>query len=110
MEVASLVCPHCSLPVLSEFYFCPNCGKQLRTKPLSLSLIQQMGIYLLSFFLPPFGLWPAFRYVRQSNQRTRVVGWIAIILTILSLIISTYYFMQFLQQFSQQLNQAMLGQ
>jgi len=56
MENISAVCPTCHQPVSPEDYFCPNCGKDLKAKPLSVSITTQIGIYLLSIFLPPLGL------------------------------------------------------
>ena len=103
MESASSVCPGCSLPVLSEFYFCPNCGKVLRPKPLTVSLGRQIGVYVLSFFLPPLGLYPAFKYIKQSDPKTKLIGWIAVILTIVSIFLSLYILAGFMQQFSKTL-------
>jgi hypothetical protein len=105
MQTASSACSSCALPVLAEFYFCPNCGKQLRPKPLTISLGKQIGVYLLSFFLPPLGLYPAIKYLRQPNKKTKIIGVVAIVLTIFSIAISLYSFMQLMQQLSQQLNQ-----
>lgn len=81
-------CPQCHLQVLQIFYFCPNCGKNLRPKPLSISLGKQIGIYLLSFFLPPLGLLPGFKYLFQEEAKAKLVGVIALILTIISIFVT----------------------
>ena len=79
MDTPAKICPKCALPILSEFYFCPNCGKQLRSKPISVSIMKQTGVYLLSFLLPPLGLYPGIKYILHGDTKTKVVGVIAII-------------------------------
>src|SRR5205809_1073367 len=108
-QSASLVCPYCKFAITPESYFCPNCGKELRSKPLTVSVGRQIGIYLLSFFLPPLGLYPGIKYIRQSNSKTKLVGWIAIGLTVVSIAISLYFYSQFVQQISSLSSQNMLN-
>src|SRR5438552_17873142 len=90
-QPSTRTCPSCKTLTYAVYFFCPTCGKQLRAKPLSTSIGKQIGIYLLSFFVPPFGLWPAFKYLTQKEMKAKIVGLVAIILTILSLVITTYY-------------------
>lgn len=97
-------CPKCQLPVLANFYFCPNCGKSLRPKPLSVTVGKQIGVYLLSFLLPPLGLWPGIKYLRQSDDKAKIVGLVAIVLTILSIGISIYYFGVLMKTINQTIN------
>jgi hypothetical protein len=104
MESASAVCPSCSLPVLAAFYFCPNCGKQLRDKQIAISLGEQVGIYLLSALLPPLGLWPAIKYLKRSDPISKRVGIIAIVLTLFSIIISMMFLSNIINQTMQQFN------
>jgi hypothetical protein len=103
MEAATTVCPSCALPVLAEFYFCPNCGKQLRAKKVPISIGQQVGLYLLSALLPPLGLWPGIKYLRKEDNKSKMVGLVAIILTILSLVISTALLGNVINQSMQQI-------
>ncbi len=102
----NLKCPYCGAPIDASFYFCPNCGKKLRIKPEETSVIRQIGVYLLSFFLPPLGLWPAYRYLRQKDGKSKTIGWIAVILTIVSLILAVWL----LQGLSNYLNQSINSQ
>lgn len=79
-------CPSChfaSLPL--NAHFCPQCGVTLAT---DITLSQQIGLYALSFFLPPFGIVPAIKYLKQPTQKAKTVGVIALILTVLSIVIS----------------------
>lgn len=84
------ICPHCGAPIVPEDYFCPQCGKKLKDKPPSTSVLAQIGVYLLSIFLPPFGLWPAVKYLRQSDEKSKRIGIAAVLLTALSLVVTVY--------------------
>jgi uncharacterized membrane protein YqaE (UPF0057 family) len=95
------LCPFCHFPLTQSYYFCPNCGKKLNEPPIT--TLKEIGVYLLSIFLPPLGLWPGIRYLFSKNQRTRRAGIIAIILTILSTIITIWLTMAFMGQLTQSL-------
>ena len=80
-----LVCSGCKQPVQISWNFCPNCGNILHARPLSTSIGRQLVIYAISFFLPPFGLGYAIKYLQQEDKKTKMIGIISIVLTILSL-------------------------
>lgn len=91
MENPGPICPQCHLPVSPEAYFCSNCGKALREKPLSVSIGTQIWIYLLSLILPSLAYlaishWPGIKYVRSDNSAARRIGIIAILLLVISTI------------------------
>lgn len=110
MEQA-IVCLKCKLqiPESSTLFFCPNCGAVLKQKPPLTSVGKQIGLYLISFLLPPFGLWPAFKYLKQPDSTSKRIGWIAITLTVLSIILSVWATVDFFQKANEmmgaQLNQ-----
>src|ERR1035437_5739877 len=79
------VCPFCHFQLLQNYYFCPNCGKKINEPPISNA--KAIGVYLLSIFLPPLGLWPGIKYLFAKEQKTKTVGIIAIISTIISTIV-----------------------
>lgn len=81
-------CKFCGFPVSENFYFCPNCGKKLKQPPLSTSIGKQISVYAISIFLPPLGLWPALKYIAQKDSKARIIGIVAIVLTIISTIIT----------------------
>lgn len=85
-----LVCDFCHVVSSPEFFFCPNCGKELRKKPLSTSVFKQVGLYLFAFFLPPFGLFPGIKYIKQNSQTEKLVGLVMILLTIISTLITVW--------------------
>ena len=99
---AQPLCPRCHQPILPEWYFCANCGKSLREKPPSTTWITQTGLYLLSIFLPPLGLWPGMKYIRSSYAPARRVGIIIIILTVISLVVGFVILEQWLSNAVQQ--------
>jgi len=103
-QEARSICSGCQLPVLSEFYFCPNCGRQLRSKPISVSVGKQIALYLFSFFLSPLGLYFSYKYIKQPLEKTKVVGWVIIVLTLLSIGLSLYAALAVFQQYIQLLN------
>lgn len=81
----SISCPRCHTQVKNTDYFCFNCGQNLKPKPPSTSTVQQLIIYLESFFLPPYGIILGMRYLKQNDNKSKAVGIIAIIITIISL-------------------------
>lgn len=81
------ICSSCHASVSPTENFCPQCGTKLKELPLSTSVGRQAFIYLISFFLAPFGLGYAFKYLKQPNPEARRVGIVVIILTILSIVL-----------------------
>jgi len=81
-EPAPAVCPVCHLPLLPSYYFCPNCGFKLSTPPLSVTPATQAWIYALSIILPiilylGISHWPANRYLKSNDPKTKLIGQIA---------------------------------
>ena len=101
------LCEVCHTPLQETWYFCPNCGKKIKEAPPSTSLSKQIGVYALSFFLPPLGLWPGFRYLHRTDQKSKTIGMIAIALTVISLIASVFLAFQLGQSINAQVNDAM---
>jgi len=96
------VCPFCHFSLAQNFYFCPNCGKKISEPPITVA--KEIGVYLLSVFLPPLGLWPGIKYLSSKNQKTKRVGTIAIILTILSTVITIWLSVAMFNNLSQSVN------
>lgn len=83
-------CPNCFHTLSGMDYFCPFCGKQIKEKPVDLSVLKQLSVYLVSFLLPPAGLWPAYTYLKVHDPKARRIGLIALVLTVISVVISIY--------------------
>jgi hypothetical protein len=101
----SLNCSGCKQPIVSQDYFCPNCGKKIKDKPQSTAVLRQIAVYLISFLLPPLGLWPAIKYLKQKDEKSKIIGFVAIILTVISSAISIWLYFGFLNTVNEQLNQ-----
>jgi predicted nucleic acid-binding Zn ribbon protein len=104
MEPA-LNCPGCKQPVESQDYFCSNCGRKIKEKPQSTTVLRQIYVYLLSILLPPFGLWPAVKYLKQKDGKSRIIGFVAVILTAISVAISIWLYFGLMDAVNKQLNQ-----
>lgn len=100
-------CPSCQYPILGTNYFCPNCGKKLKDPPVKTGLGNQIGIYLVSILLPPMGLWPGIKYLRQNDKKAKIIGSIAIVITVLSLVVSTVATINFVNQINNSVNTQM---
>jgi len=98
-------CPYCHFPLIDTGSFCPNCGKVLEKKPLSITFLKQIIIYLVSFCLPPLGLAWGFKYLREDNEQAKKIGLIAILLTIISLVLTIWLSMTFVNNFNQSLKE-----
>lgn len=98
-------CPFCQFEVKAQDVFCPHCGKKIRETPLSSSIGKQIMIYLLSFLLPPLGLWPAFKYLRQKDTKLKFIGIIAVALTFVSIIISAVLIVNVMNDINRQVNE-----
>jgi hypothetical protein len=101
----TLICHGCKQPILPQDYFCPNCGRKIKDKPQSTTILRQIFVYLISFFLPPVGLWPAVKYLRQKDNKSKMIGLVAIILTVISFAISIWLYFGFIDTVNKQLNQ-----
>ena len=94
--LGKVICLQCHQPVLPEYYFCPNCGKNLHPKPLSISIGAQIGLYAFSVIIMPitcclaFRYWKGWKYFRSDDPRARRMGLIAIILLTVSLIFTIW--------------------
>jgi len=109
MENTPSICPACGQPTSTDAIFCPHCGKQLKDAPLSTTAFTQTWIYLLSVLLPPLGLWPGIKYMKHGDPKTRQIGWIAIVLTVLSGIITIWATFAFLNVYLSTLNESLNG-
>lgn len=73
----------------------------------STSITKQIVIYLVSFCLPPFGLGWAFKYIRSNDEKAKKIGWIVVILTIISLILTFWVSKAFIGNLTQSINSQM---
>lgn len=93
----NLTCKHCKYPIAETFYFCPNCGKKIKNPPPVTTISKQISLYLISVLLPPLGFWPGLKYLFSKDPKARIIGLIAIALTIVSLVVTTWLTINFFQ-------------
>lgn len=97
-------CPKCHVSIRTTDYYCYNCGKNLKSAPASLSVVTQLGLYAKSILIPPFGVLWAIKYLKQNNKKAKLVGMVAIILTLTSFVISVVWLRGLVSRFNDQLN------
>jgi hypothetical protein len=85
-----IICPSCNTQMISSANFCLNCGKALRAIPPATSVSKQIIVYLISFFLAPFGLWYAYKYLKQVDRKSKIIGAVAIALTVASITVTIW--------------------
>lgn len=98
----STTCPVCHTAVRPTDFFCFNCGKNLKPKPLTLD--KQILLFLGSLFLPPLGIIWGARFLKESDQKSKITGIIAIILTFISLVVTTILLVNTINAVNKELN------
>ena len=102
MEIQpEITCPSCGSAIPAIAYFCFNCGKQLRDKPPATTIFRQIIVYSVSLFLPPFGFWYAWKYLKRADYESRKIGIIAVILTTISILAAIWAVEEFINSVSQ---------
>ncbi len=108
MDINS-VCPVCHRSALPEYYFCPNCGKNLKPVPLSTTVLKQLGLYIGSVVLMPLGLIWGLRYLKESTLKAKLIGWACIVITIVSFVIISVVLFNTIREVNEQVNQQLNG-
>jgi hypothetical protein len=96
MENNQNSCGACHQPILPEYYFCPNCGNNLKEAPAEITTITKIGLYALAIFLPPLGLWPGIKYLMKKDEQAKKIGGITVALTLVSTILTTWWIFKLL--------------
>jgi hypothetical protein len=102
-----IACPFCKAQIDPTAYFCPDCGKKVREKPLSTGFGSQALLYLASIFLPPFNLPWTWRYLHSDDPTGKKIGWISVILMVISLLIVIWLSYAFAQSLTKQIAEQM---
>lgn len=103
----SMVCKYCSLPVTPVDYFCPNCGKKLKDKPVSTGFGALVWLFGLSAFAPPFGIGLTIKYMKSEDEQARALGWVSLIVTIVALILTILLTKSLMDNLNQKINTEM---
>jgi len=54
--------------------------------------------------LPPLGVWPAIKYLRQADKKSKKIGLAALFLTIISIVITIWLTINLVNSFNSGLN------
>lgn len=104
-----IACPVCHTHVRATDYFCFNCGANVKPKPKSVDAFAQFSLYLGSFFLPPMGyIWGA-RYIKEPDQKAKVVGIIAMVITTVSLVLTVVAVKQLMDMINSQVSSGVMN-
>jgi len=80
-------CPSCGALSPATENFCSRCGAPLKREDRSMSTKKLVIVYLISFFLAPFGLGYAYSYLKKTDPKARRVGIIVIVLTVVAVVL-----------------------
>jgi hypothetical protein len=97
-------CPRCHVLVRSTDYYCFNCGQNLHPQPPPTTITQQVLLYAGSVLLPPMGIIWGFRYLKQTDSKSKIIGLVAIVLTVVTLLIAIKLTFDIVNQASLQMN------
>ena len=104
-----LQCPTCHAPLRADYYFCYNCGKSIKSAPPSTSLSKQILLYLGSVLLPPMGIFWGWKYLRHNDPKSRMIGIIAVVLTVVSLIVTTKIAVDYMNKVNEEVSRQLNG-
>ena len=99
-----ILCPTCQAATTPEAYFCSQCGKPVREKPLAATFMKQLWVYGVCLFAPPFGLWYTWKYLRQAGSTAKKIGIATIVLTIISIVFTIWVSASLLNQINTAVN------
>ncbi len=102
MDNIPIVCPTCHQTIDPGWYFCPNCGRDLKPEAVRISVWSEVGVYALSILLPPLGLWPGIKYLMKESRDAKRVGIVAIVLTLVSSAVTVWLIMNSLNNYLSQ--------
>ena len=79
-------CPKCQQSVNANDFFCPFCGHKIRSPPLSTKWSSLVFLAIKTLLLPPFGFWWGYKYLKQEDKKSKVIGWVVVLVTIVELV------------------------
>lgn len=103
-KTISNICGTCHQQILPEYYFCPNCGTNLKPVPLPVDVSAQVKIYAFSIVLPMIAFifvtkWEGVKYLKSNDPKEKQIGQIACLILALSTIFCIWYAVVWTQNF-----------
>ncbi len=93
-------CANCGNPIAESYFFCPYCGRKLKTPPPVTSAGKQILLYFTALLLPLFAIAPGIAYVAQKDEKSKIIGIVALLTAGISFLVSLYFTVLFYRQFS----------
>jgi len=103
-QISEKSCPSCGTKISPDAYFCPNCGKKIKDPPPSTAIGKQIAIYIFALAAPPFGIIPAIKYLRQKDEKSKIIGYFILILTVISFGIGIWFTLALIDQLNKSVN------
>jgi predicted nucleic acid-binding Zn ribbon protein len=103
------LCKYCNNAVTESDFYCPKCGKKIKEKPASLSPLSLIWLLILSVLLPPLGIGVTIRYMKDSDERARTIGWISLLITIVSIVVMVVLSFSVFKNLNDQINGQLNG-
>lgn len=107
--ITPVSCPFCHVAVRPMDYFCGNCGKNLHPARIGTSAFDQAKLYLGSVLLAPMGIFWGMRYLREKEDKSKIVGIIAMLLSIVTLIVAVQLSVTFMNTINSQIGKQFQG-
>lgn len=107
--ITPVACPFCHVAVRPTDYFCSNCGKNLHPAPLGTTAFDQAKLYIGSVFFTPMGIFWGMRYLREKSDTSKIVGVIAMLLSIVTLIVAVQFTVSFMNTINSQMGKQFQG-
>ena len=79
-------CPRCHQQVNVTAYFCTDCGHVLKKRPPTTTFLDLVILIIKTVLLPPLGIIWGINYLRQTEQKSKIIGLIVIIITVIETI------------------------
>jgi hypothetical protein len=100
-------CPTCHQPVDPQDYFCRNCGANLKPKPLSMTFMQIVSLFIGSLVLPPMGIIWGYRYLKENDSKAKIFGLFLIVITIILIVVIVIYSINLINTVNNQIGKQM---
>lgn len=100
-----VICSKCHRSVDATDYYCRNCGKKLHSPPLTADFSTLIILFLKTVLLPPLGFIWGFRYLFQPDNRSKLIGFLVIVITLIETILLTQYTITMVNTATEQINQ-----
>ncbi len=107
--ITPVACPFCHVAVRPMDYFCSNCGKNLHPTPLGTGVSDIAKLYIGSVLLAPMGIFWGLRYLREKDDKSKIIGVIAMLLSLVTLIVAIQYTVTFMNTINNQVGKQFQG-